>query len=827
MPPSKSPPGFSVHPSVIFRLGEELITDEVMALVELIKNSYDADASYVKVTINTARPCDVGGSAYRGAIGFITVEDDGFGMSETVIRRGWLTISDSGKHDLKTRRKTTPGGRTPIGDKGLGRLGAQRLGDNIEIITRLDGEKGTHHVAFCWGDFRNASSLESVPVHFQEATIARKKGTLLIISGLRSPKRWLGGGAAEVQTKLSELISPYAPPKAFRVLVELDGRKVALEEFASRLLDAAQVRYDLDFDGKRLRVDGRVKLEFLKPGTKKKTALFRRLTDDDSGDKLWRFLSERPDVKQYNFRRSKDPGWYLDYFREYPLSDIDKHLEVDSRPVSPGQFSGQVFAVKWNAASDAEAAVFDTRAALAHALKGTSGVRIYRDGFGVRVDWDWLELGKEWTSGPSWYGLKPDSTVGHIDISARDNRDLIETTDREGFVRNAQYDAFEKLTDEFTKFTAFAQEALRRGWNDYARINALESAAVTAADTPDRVSSDIVKLMDAAGELIEPVAELGSELAEELESISAALPRSPGDLADAQRASRQLSALADRIVPLRKRTESVLTKAVDYLNEMKSLATKSVVIREHLAVVDEQLSEMYETVALGLTAEALSHEIYQVADRLADRSAAVSKHLRKRGPDDSVLVGFVEHVNSSVIALRKQISYLQPALRYVREKRDRIAVSEFLKDFTSFHSERLEPKGILIEERIRPADDFAIRMNKGKLTQVLGNLILNSEYWLSEDIRLKRVRDARIHIEAKAPFIRIWDNGRGIDPAIESVLFRPFVTTKGRGKGRGLGLFIARQLLDADGCEITVLEKRNQQGHLYIFELNLRGVLVE
>ena len=829
MRPDDGPASFRVHPSVIFRLGEELITDEVMALVELIKNSYDADSTYVKVTIDTEAKCDLEGTTFPGAKGYITVEDDGFGMDERAIRRGWLTISDSGKHDMKDRRKTTPGGRTPIGDKGLGRLGAQRLGENIEISTRPDGEDATYYVGFSWQEFRDASSLADIHPRFSQAARPRKKGTQILISGLRSAERWRAGGVNDLQARLSQLVSPYDPPKDFRVLVQVNGRKVPLQELTSRLVDTAQVKYELDFDGEKLHVAGGVKLEFLNPGGRKKSGVFRRLTGDDSGASLWNFLRGQADAKRFNLLRSRDPSWYIEYSAEFRLSSLDKHPEVADSPATPGPFRGQVCSVNLTTATigDAESAVFDTRASLRQALEGASGVRIYRDGFGVRVDWDWLGLGKAWTGGPSWYGLKPQNTFGHVDISARDNRELMETTDREGFVENAQYDAFSRLMHEFTRFSALAQEFLRRGWRDYQRASALDSASVTGEDTPERVSEDIARVMSAAGDLSEPVAELSSVLSEELESISAALPRSAKDLADAQQASRRLSALADRIAPLRARTEGVLSKAVEFLSEVKSVAAKGVVIQQHLALVDEQLSEMYETVALGLTAEALSHEIYQVADRMAERSAAVARYLRRIAPDDSELVGFVEHVNSSVIALRKQISYLQPALRYVRERRDRIDIPAFIREFTEFHQERLAPSGILIEARVDPSEHFVARMNKGKLTQVLGNLVLNSEYWLSEDIRLDRIKDARIRIRAVPPFIRVSDNGRGIDPAVESVLFHPFVTTKAKGKGRGLGLFIAKQLLDADGCEIELLDRRNEHGHLYVFEINLRGVLVE
>jgi len=63
-----------------------------------------------------------------------------------------------------------------------------------------------------------------------------------------------------------------------------------------------------------------------------------------------------------------------------------------------------------------------------------SGVMIYRDGFGVRIPPDWLELGTGVTSGKSWYGLRVQNTVGHIDITTEGNSALVEKSDREGFV---------------------------------------------------------------------------------------------------------------------------------------------------------------------------------------------------------------------------------------------------------------------------------------------------------------------------------------------------------------------------------------------------------
>jgi HSP90 family molecular chaperone len=166
---------FDIHASVVFQLGESLISDSVQALMELVKNSYDADASYCKVTITTASD-NLDASPFKGAVGSITVEDDGIGMTLDDIRRGWLTISNSGKRDFKKKKLTTAKGRTPLGDKGLGRLGTQRLGYNIEMYTRPADSPSEHHVWFSWKDFLGQQRLSEVDVHYEEKHLRSNAG---------------------------------------------------------------------------------------------------------------------------------------------------------------------------------------------------------------------------------------------------------------------------------------------------------------------------------------------------------------------------------------------------------------------------------------------------------------------------------------------------------------------------------------------------------------------------------------------------------------------------------------------------------------------------
>lgn len=139
MPPAtgrgldETDPVFEVHPSVLFRLGEELIQDEIQAIAELVKNSYDANARSARVDVRR----DEQGP---GGMGLLTVSDNGDGMTLDVLRTAFLTLADSPKRRDKELGRIPPGKRMPLGDKGLGRLGAQRLGRVLTVRTRPIGE---------------------------------------------------------------------------------------------------------------------------------------------------------------------------------------------------------------------------------------------------------------------------------------------------------------------------------------------------------------------------------------------------------------------------------------------------------------------------------------------------------------------------------------------------------------------------------------------------------------------------------------------------------------------------------------------------------------
>ena len=119
---------FKVHSHVLKLLGDQLIGHDRLAVFELVKNSYDADAKTVTVTLDLLAP-----------VPKISVRDDGIGMSADTIENVWLQVGTDSKRNAEARKRS-PLGRFPLGEKGVGRLAVQKLGDTIRLVTRQEGK---------------------------------------------------------------------------------------------------------------------------------------------------------------------------------------------------------------------------------------------------------------------------------------------------------------------------------------------------------------------------------------------------------------------------------------------------------------------------------------------------------------------------------------------------------------------------------------------------------------------------------------------------------------------------------------------------------------
>ena len=196
---------FRFAPSILTRLGEELVPNLDQAIIELIRNAYDADASVCTIELR-----DV-----KAAGGTIVLADDGIGMNRQDITDGWLVLGGSSKNS----NKLTPNKfRRTVGDKGLGRLAALRAGTHAHMLTRHEDEPsdGALAIDLEWSAFDGVRVVEDVTFNITPAH-REHPGTTITLTGLKRPL-----GRAEVDRlgrNIVLLTSPFEGGSEFRVVL--------------------------------------------------------------------------------------------------------------------------------------------------------------------------------------------------------------------------------------------------------------------------------------------------------------------------------------------------------------------------------------------------------------------------------------------------------------------------------------------------------------------------------------------------------------------------------------------------------------------------------
>lgn len=188
-------------------IGDELISDEPVALVELVKNAYDADASYVVVRFEGKDP------DYPERI---VVQDNGIGMSLETVLTAWFEPGTN----LKRRRNQSPSGRLYQGAKGIGRFAAARLAEFLIMESKVETAKEGVFVLLDWGKFDEKSYLDEISIDYEVKPIKDLDcGTRLTLENLR--KKWGESDYNELYARLSRLISPFHEVTDFKILLEI------------------------------------------------------------------------------------------------------------------------------------------------------------------------------------------------------------------------------------------------------------------------------------------------------------------------------------------------------------------------------------------------------------------------------------------------------------------------------------------------------------------------------------------------------------------------------------------------------------------------------
>lgn len=725
------------------------------------------------------------------------------------------------KKGIKRSKKENPGGRTPLGDKGLGRLSTQRLADICEIFTNEEKESGTH-IAFNWKDFEKEDALSEVRIQAEHFSSQKIKGTTLILANLNHSEVWDGKNLENFKGQVSQIISPYKENRPFDVYLKINGININLDKSNDELRDLAISRFKFNFDGSSITIQGKTKLsKFI--GNNQED--FKNFLEIDNGRKFYDYLSKKqPDIEK------SDNSFFIKFEKKFDFKKDIGGLEIfDGERANPGSFNGIIDEFtydNWMSYDENIKEIFGKLSNYREFAQSQAGIKLFRNGFAVKpfgIDGDdWLRLGDSQTKGSSYYPLRPANVIGYFSIDEGINDKLKDKTDREGLVSNPYSRNFFVLCffirDEINRY----QEHIRRTYNDFLKTYKTENSGIkTVNQAFSQLKETKLKTEEVKDEFKNAVISVDKAI-EESDRLVKTVKNNPIFSTDLEKeAAENINFLLSKL----KEIQNTLEKVEKVISRTEKLNEVINILEPKIQILEEQLMNFSELASLGLTAESVSHEFSSIADRLAERASFYGAKLHGKNITDSDLYVFFEYINSTVNGLKIQLKHLDPTLKYNREKKSEIKLSLFFKEESEYYKNRLQKNSI--DFTIFLEDDFSISINRGKIVQIIDNLISNSEYWL---IKLKG-NDPNckpsITIKIESPWIYFYDNGYGISPAIENMLFEPFVTTKPKGEGRGLGLFIIQQLLDSSKCTIALEPFRNEHGRKYIFAINFSNIINE
>jgi signal transduction histidine kinase len=774
---------FKVSARMILELGAELIGSDGVAFYELIKNAFDAESSHVEVDIISRVKLSVADDLYssttkaeeagkkpqtsvefrelRGKIAdcipditeadeflstvekaktwlelrraidlfnYIRFTDYGLGMTLPDLTDVYLVLGT--RHRQREKSKRGASDRPVLGEKGIGRLSAMRLGRRLTVRTATKMDKQWNVLDIDWRRFTHDSDelLEEIPVaplHGELIRKGEKIGTSITISALR--RDWSRRIVDEIaENDVNKFIDPFVKGKVFPISIRFNDDPVSIPRFDRSLFEHSHANV---------------------------TAKFRV---HKSGAELSGHVV------------------YSQKKREQAFSVSDEHLasvtECDLMTLQKlGPFDVEFY---WynRRILDAIDGIGDRKRVRALVNDWSGGLSVYRDGFRVlpygSPDDDWLNLDQKALASQG-YKVNRKQLIGKVDVSSVHNPALTDQTNREGLRDCEEKRALQSLLRHILEvpFRAF--------------LNSVDKETKTRKEIS---FDDIQKRMESAS----------------------------------QRMESSVSELLRAYPDIRQDTE--ISKS---LRETTSQVAELILQAEELSqAVEHGRSEMLHLAGVGAMVEFVAHELNRAAQNalstLADRALTQLPDKQK---------SLIDTLRSQMKTLQKRLRILDPLSTSGRQVKESFDVAQWLKEIVGAHESQFERHGIQVLFSIHPPrGHLRVKMVKGMMVQVFENLISNSVYWLKQRKILQKSFSPQITIgiDVESMQISFADNGPGIEPDRAEEVFQAFVTTKPPGRGKGVGLYISREIATYHDAELFLSEDDiNSDGNLSTIVLDI------
>jgi len=687
---------FSVDAALLRELGERLVGRPYIALAELIKNAYDADATHVELAVEPDH---------------LLVADDGHGMTEAAFRDRWMRVGSPHKEEQRFSPKLK---RPMTGSKGIGRLSAQFLGTELELWTQADAKRSSQLYAdIDWLEARQQNLITEAQAtvgivppgeHIRFAGGARH-GTTIRIEGLN--QQWGSEELEGLAQAVWALQPPFAPTKGgFEIKLKTPDKEAAeiFQSQVSAYLDVwyARIKGELTRNPRGIKGTLKAELEFF-DGERHRLEL-----------PMERCLVHQADIEIRVY--------YLKYRQPKGLSVTDL----------------RTYFRKWG------------------------GVHVYDADFRLPYygpDEDWLKSEEDFSRRLSTSQLLPDPEnvrnglqylppnnrlFGQIRVSTNDESNHRAPRARPGDVLQIQASR-DRLVDN----RAF--EDLWRGVRTTLDWYANREAARAYRSREERAEAERV-----------------TTVAEELEDVAVSLePKLP------------------------KRDFKALSQAVEKVRIAGHAEGSQ---REH------QTRLMATLASAGSASLAYEHEVGKQFRRLE----RISRELKRRAKQDPDLQALSEELQDWLKQAKRSRSLFSPILdEEKREAAKALPADQTIKQIV--HDLDLILEGVSVSMDIDPD----LRLPKARYAEwsaILQNAFSNAVAAMGEatgpEIRIRGGTSGRNR------YIRVEDNGAGIDLAEAERLFEPFERgDPGEvGPGTGLGLAIVKMLADSIGVRVAFVE---------------------
>ncbi len=709
-------------------LGEELIATEKVGILELIKNSYDARATYCNIIIeNVPGLVELPTSAYayndfKGPV--IVIEDDGIGMDKETIEKGWLrpasTLKTNIKEKIKKERneaikrgklgtfealikniKKENGGRLPVGEKGVGRFATRRLGSKLILKTKVERNDYEYILEIDWDKFDNydenhSTDLDSIGIHLTRGKVSRdygkrKSGTQLIIYGGRPGFSLTEKLINDINRTILQLKSPYKGPDDFNVSINCPQipdleKELITDEFEpvfsfSGIVDENGVcDYELSFNPPR-------SVPLPKQTTKKEDYDLRTFEKT-------KWVSDNNDL-----RKPKCGQFFINLNAWYRIRPWIEGPKEDAFKQYLDQFGG---------------------------------ISIYRDGLNVfssedgsKLDW----LGLSTRHIKSGKNISYYNFIGSIELEQTSNIDLIDKTNREGLLNNT---AFSDLT-QLTKAVILAL---------------IENYYKSKRESYNNLSGDILKEPKKIGDVSRQAAAIINGMVEQYTKLPTEVLANLG----------KGEAAKDRLFELGSSLKK-MEKSLKAMQHVQDLLT--------------------EQAGYGLAVSVSVHEIEKLTSGFYNKVLIVAN-------GGQLSYKQQEELKVSLESLKDELRRLSPLRAIRNEAKQEFDVMKSFRFIKEVFRKKLEKAGIEFE--LENKKGFLLYARYGALNQVIANLVDNSIYWL--EAKQCEERKIKIRVDEIDRMIIFADSNGDIDDSILPHVFEPGYSLK--SPQSGLGLYICK-----------------------------------